>query len=266
MARYEVALSTPIAFASSDDADLLGIAGQVEIEFDGQRFVWHDQRQAESVAPVVTVMVANGDDYAPERLLANRFLSALSFAIDYPVAVLTVGATGYKGEVDRPLLGQPVSLDGLIVLPAPASIRVLADPRLRTVLGLYREGRAATSPFYRLLAFFNALDAAFDGRESPRDSFVARHAQIDGTAPSGGWGAYVRETFRNAVAHAVRSEGRPVLDPDDFDDWRAFSDVAEALRKLVRQRVEERWPEGVVAMSVRSHAVAPENAIGSRDS
>lgn len=250
MARYEVALSTSIAFASRHQAEPFATADQVAIEFDGRRFVWHDQRRAHSLAPVVTLMVGNADDYGAERLLANRFLSALSFALDYPIAVLTVGAAGYKAELDRPLLGQPASDDGMIVLPAPGSVQVTADRRLRSVLGFYREGRAASSPFYGLLAFFNALDAAFDGRDSLRDDFVTAYAQIDGPVPARGWGAHVRETFRNAVAHAVRSEGRPVLDPDDVDDCQAFSGAAEALRKLVRQRVEERWPGGVVPLSI----------------
>lgn len=234
-----------MAFAAQHQAGPFATTDQIHLEFNSQLFVWHDQRRARSIAPVVTTIVANGDDYAAERLLTNRLLSALSFALDYPIAVLTVGAAGYKSEFDRPLLGQPASTDGLVILDAPRSIQVIADPRLRTVLGLYREGRAASSPFYRLLAFFNALDAAFDGRDSPRDEFVTAHAQMDGTTPAGGWGAHVREAFRNAVAHAVRSEGRPVLDPDDIDDWQAFSSVADALRRLVRQRVRERWADGI---------------------
>src|SRR5262245_57951607 len=116
-------------------------------------------------------MVADGNGYTAERLLTNNFLSAVFFAVDQPVSVVTSAAAGYKKEFDAPLITQPGNGSALFLRP-PSRVHVEPDKRLRLVLALFREGRGAESPFYRFLARYNALDAAFDNVERERDDFI----------------------------------------------------------------------------------------------
>ena len=173
MTRYEAAVSTHVAFGEPG-GPAFSRADQLVIQFDGRAFVWHDLRQPESdgVDPVVTTMVDDATDSGSEMLATNRFISALSFVTDQPMAIGVNAAAGFKGELDRPLLGQP-ALAATVIVRAPTAIDVSADGRLRLVLGLFREGRAANSPFYGFLALYNALDAAFDNNERQRNAFIA---------------------------------------------------------------------------------------------
>jgi hypothetical protein len=59
------------------------------------------------------------------------------------------------------------------------------------------------------------------------------------------WPHYLKDNLRNAVAHAVRRPGKPVLDPDDLTDRSELDTASSILADLVRRRVRERWPEGV---------------------
>lgn len=168
MTRYEAAVSTHVALGEPR-GPAFSRADQLVIQFDGRAFVWHDLRQPESdgVDPVVTTMVDDATDSGSEMLATKRFISALSFVTDQPMAIGVTAAAGFKGELDRPLLGQP-ALAATVIVRAPTAIDVSADERLRLVLGLFREGRAANSPFYGFLALYNALDAAFDNNERQR--------------------------------------------------------------------------------------------------
>lgn len=252
MARYEVAIETPLAFSSSR-TDPFRTDDRTVIEFDGRRFVWHAGQEIEDKQcwPVVTVMVLDADDYADERLATNKFLSALSFVLDHPMSIATSAATGYKGELDRPILGQPGHA-ATIITAAISTVTVDDDDRLRLVLALFREGRSANSPFYKFLAFYNALDAAFDNDEPARDATI--RALLNGSPmpesqPAEGfdWADYLWDVLRNAVAHAVRREGKAVLNPDDLADRRTLDMASASVVGLLRRRVNDRWPGGVAA-------------------
>lgn len=159
-----MAVSTPVRFY--DAAASFDVAEQTVIMFAGHRFVWHsngeEHERGDPCWPTVTLMVPDADNYAGERLATNQFLSAMSFTLNYPMSVITSAATGFKGELDPALLRQPSPSVGMIVTNAPTEITVESDQRLRLVLALFREGRSADSPFYRFLAYFNALDAGFE--------------------------------------------------------------------------------------------------------
>ena len=154
-------------------------------------------------------------------------------------------------KLDRPVLAQP-GYSPTIIVSAVSTIRVDEDPRLRLVLALFREGRSADSPFYRFLAFYNALDAAFDNDELARDSTI-REILSGGPTPRGqgadgfDWADYLRDALRNAVAHAVRRAGKPVLNPDDLADRNALNEASATVVRLLRRRVNDRWPGGVLA-------------------
>lgn len=252
IARYEASVRTSLCFWTSGVRETVG-GDTVKIRFDGRAFVWHAAREHEGewLCPVVTVMAENGDNYAEEGFITNRLLSALCFILDYPMSIATTAATGYRAEHDRPILAQP-GLPPTTVYPSITEIAVDKDDRLRLVVALHREGRSANSSLYQFLAFYNALDAAFDSRGSTRDHFI-RSALTSEPIPPGkraqqfDWADYLRDELRNAVAHAVRRPGKPVLDPDGLTDLGALDEASRTVSRLVRRRVEDRWPGGVRA-------------------
>lgn len=254
MVRFEAAIDTPLAFRQG--GVLSGrTANAVSIEFDEFKYVWHDgSRMAGALCwPVVTVIVHGMVDTTAVETRISRLLSALSFHYDVPMSISVTAGAGWKQEFDPPLIGQPGY--GRRQLEAAAErVEVLADDRLRLTLALWREARSASSPAYRYLAYYNALDAAFDDDQSARAEFVADQLR-DAALPEGvrsenfDWGRYLREVLRNAVAHAVRPEGRPILDPDETTHRHALTGGASHLARLVRTRVESRWPSPVRVFS-----------------
>lgn len=246
--RHEAAIDTPLGFSTPAPGSFQGLP-MVAVEFNQTRFIWHDGRQGvdRQYWPVVSVKGAGGDGQAVAGI--NRFLSALCFIYDLPMSVASSAGTGFKSELDPPLIAQP-SYGVRILRPPVNAIAVDADERLRLTLALNREGRSATSPFYRFLALFNSLDAAFDNHEQERDEFLRTNLAAVGPPSSADkagfdWAAYMRDSLRNAVAHAVRRPGRPVLDPDKATDRGALHQAAEHIARLIRLRVQERWPDGV---------------------
>lgn len=249
MPRYEAALNSEVGWSDGSFEPLQ----QVVIEFEGRRFVWHSGFQSgEECLPVITVMYEDPNDHAEESLLVNRLVSALCYLRNLPISIAFVGGSGFKSEMDPPLLAQPAVGTSRILSRPPSEVIVVDDDRLKLVLGLFREGRSANSPFYGFLATYNALDAAFDNSEEERDAFI-RMGLADQPAPKGhgndsfDWADYLRDVLRNAVAHAVRPPGKPVLDPDDLADREALENASSLLRSLVRRRVDEHWGSAVVA-------------------
>jgi hypothetical protein len=249
-----VAVNTPVAFSPGPRTGLLAVAEQTVIMFDGYRFVWHangeERERGDPCWPTVTVMVRDPDDYANEASATNRVISAMSYALNYEMTIETSIATGFKTELDRPTLRQPSPSLGMVVVNGPTAITVEQDGRLRLVIALFREARSANSAFYRFLGYFNALDAAFDNDEPARDGFVQRSLAMcpvpaGQTGIASDWAHYLKDNLRNAVAHAVRRPGKPVLDPDDLTDRSQLDQASGMVADLVRRRVRERWPEGV---------------------
>jgi hypothetical protein len=221
MARYEVTVHSTLCFSENPPGiGELSILEVVPIRFDGREFIWHANIQPTeygSLWPSVTVVLDDANDYAAEELATRRFLSAMSFVYKAPMGELDTGASGFKRRLDRPLVISPGRHLGAVVHEAPSGLFVEADDRLRLTLGLAREAVSSDSPFYRFLALYNALDAAFDNNEAERDAFV-RRALRDVPLPvdvsTSDWDEYFLESNRHDIAHAVRYPGRPTLDPD----------------------------------------------------
>ena len=111
----------------------------VTVLFDGRRFTWHPA--TDELLAVVTTPIASADDYGVERRTTLQFLSALSFGFGVPIRVFTEAASGFKQELDPPLLQQP-RIRGTI-FPAPSDVLVEHDSDLRLCLALMREGMSA---------------------------------------------------------------------------------------------------------------------------
>lgn len=64
---------------------------------------------------------------------------------------------------------------------------------------------------------------------------------------------YLWDALRNAVAHAVRRVGRPVLNPDDLADRNTLDEASANVVRLLRRRVSDRWSRrglGAVAVAI----------------
>jgi hypothetical protein len=270
--RYEVAVQTPIALYTQRLRLERPPPEDVIIEFEGRRFVWHATHfgpEGEECWPTITTLVENSNDYAPERVAMERFLSAVSFYFGEGLEVVNTGGAGWPGEMDPPVARSARSGDIRHLHEASLELVTDGDERLTRVMGYYRDGHATASPFYRFLAFYNALDVACEDFDGGLPAWIrmqaGRHAYHWGNEepPVDLW-TYVQDENRHAVAHAVRHDpGLPELDPNDPVARGRFHRDSQLLADLVKDRVRERWgpmPYGrVVGHSMRKRAVGRAN-------
>ena len=260
--RYEMAVAPNVGWIAPRTLGqnvFTSLAVELEtmaIEFDGRRFVWHGSRvvhDGKVCWPVISVMIDDANHPDADLIATNRFVSALVFVTEQAMSYVTSVTSGFKTEFDGPLIGQPGAAPSLLT-QAPLSIVVEDDERLRLVLALIREASAAESPFYRFLAFYNALDTAFDSVPGARRAFIDEAlADVDKPADHDPatftWSNYLQDSLRNAVAHTIRDKpDQRSLNPDDFGDRRALDEASRHVEALVRRRVAERWPQGVVVV------------------
>ena len=288
--RYEVALVTNLAFHTRPDfapaIHDLPHPETVVIEFEGRRFVWHvvpplelDTQEQSGVlpharrllaralgsaarkldtavrqerGPTVTTPIAGMDDYEEERLAMARFLSAVAYETRQGMDLQAGGGAGVPAEFDPPV-ATALRRFGDYLHQAPAEVVVVDDDRLRMVLGFYREGLSTESPYFKFLAFWNALDVAAEDVASGLPAWVRRAAgglsgHVD--PPPADWWERLLNERRHAVAHAIRdpalARGVSDLDPDDPEVRSSFYNDARLLDDLVRLRVRERWGERAV--------------------
>jgi hypothetical protein len=262
--RYEVAIQTNLTFHTQQPPYAVPFPSPetVVVEFEGRRFVWHalsPNEGGEDRWPVVTTMVADPDDHAAERLAMERFLSALTYSAHQPIQVLITGCAGWKQEMDPPLVN--ALRRGLAdhLHAAPAELIATDDERLMTVLGYNREGVNSGSPFFRFLAFWNALDVACEDVEGRLPGWIRAnapnyaHLRSETAAVPEDWWNYLQNDRRSAVAHAVRDPGRgEELNPTDPDDQAKLETDARFIEELVRVRICERWGDYAVWLRPRA--------------
>jgi len=254
-ARYEVAVETGLVFERRDDASE-SADEPFAIQFRGRTFYWHAYHRdpdtgAANWPTIVTEVV--GDDWQEVRTATERFLSALSFETREPMTTRNVQGVGIGGGVkpkQRPTAVWPRGeIPGRLV-PAIEELIVADDDRLLLVLGYWRDGASTGSPFFRYLAYFNAIDVACDDYDGKMPAWVeaqtTEFAERLEPNPENLW-TYLNEERRHAVAHATRSEGRPEdLDPNDAGMRMRFAMDSFVVSDLVRRRVDERWGRDAV--------------------
>jgi hypothetical protein len=239
-------------------------AESVIIEFEGREFGWverkrfpHQDEHEPPPGPMVTTLVENGTekdwDQAAEAAAEplQRLLSALAF--HYNTRIESRRTKGGSGESDllHPYGAvEPSDTFAGQCVSAPVRVHLEDDPQLRVALALYREAMSAGSPFYRFLAFWNVLDAVFNGDEAARDAFLgARATGIHAVPNAAGTdvATYLRQDSRHAIAHVVRDRPQDTtIDPDAPADRERLELDAYCLHDLARIAVLERWPEGVI--------------------
>lgn len=284
--RYEVSVQTNLAFHTRGEfappiRDLPRQAETVAIEFEGRRFLWHAvpplvidlpdrgivgrvrnrlgdalgqvARYLERVVrqdrwPTVTTPIEDAGDYESERLAMARFLSALAYETQQGMEVQAGGGAGMPAEFDPPIATGVVFGPGYYMRAAPAEVVVVDDDRLRLVLGYYREALGIESPYFKFLAYWNALEVACEDASSSlgawiRETMEAHPGLGREDDPPADWSEYLYNERRHAVAHAVRDPkyGVPDLDTDEPDTRGRFYQDARLVGDLVRLRVGERW-------------------------
>ena len=249
--RYEVTIRPEFAFGFGYPS-FEEIRAPLEIVSAGRTFVWHPSRPApdghDRCGPVVSV-VQSDEDQDAAALATNRLLAAVSYALDMPIGIGWSMVTGFKQHLDPPTACELALTSRMFISPV-TEVQVAIDERLYHVLGLYREGVSAESPYHHFLSLHNALVTTFDGNEDDAENYATEHESRAPDVPSGvdALGSYFRDVMRNAIAHTVRPPGRPVLDPNGPGDRAKAAAATRPLRHIVRQRVEERWPGGVRAL------------------
>jgi methylamine utilization protein MauJ len=178
MMRLEVAVNSPLAFSLTSaqliDAETLRKSrttgpDTVGIEFRGRLFVWHafpsEERPGpghEEAGPTVTVVLEPEEDEERVAVELERFVSAIAFAYQEPAVTLArVRTDGSEPYGPANFRAPRTPFWGYTLWPAPARIALRSDANVQLAVAYYREGLNATSPFYRFLALWNALEAAF---------------------------------------------------------------------------------------------------------
>jgi hypothetical protein len=251
--RYEAAVRTNLTFHTQRPPYALPFPEPetVLMEFEGRRFVWHTlgpTDEGEARWPTVATMVVDPNDYEDERVAMEQFLSALSYWTSHPIEVLDAGGAGWKQEMEPAFLTAPRRGLADHLHQAPSELVITDDPRLKMVFGYYRDAMNTGSPFFKFLAFWNALEVACEDLDGRLPNWIRttlpRYAHLRGgdeQAPDDWW-EHLQNERRSAVAHAVRDPGRgPDLDPNDPADRGKLGKDARLLEQLVRIRVQQRW-------------------------
>lgn len=247
--RYEVPIATGIAFDAGPDVDWL------PIQFEGRRFLWHraprDPDSDETWPTVTTVYPVDPepaqDWWEDVHRAMERFLSALSYHYKAAITTRAVRGTGvgkaFSREFSPPRAVWARGMVPGMTHPVLSELLTVADERLHIVMGYWRDGCSTGSPFFRFLAFWNALDIACENVDMPtwvRAQSKAMADRIEGQ-PADLW-LHLHDERRHAVAHAVREPDKPDdLDPNDPSMRMRFDMDSRVLATLVRQRVNERW-------------------------
>jgi hypothetical protein len=210
----------------------------ITISFQGRRFTWHPG--SDEILPAVTVPIDNSDKYEEERFAMERFLSALSFKFGYGVSVYSAAASGFKRELDPPLLQQR-RMKGTI-FPAPDVVE-LADVSgdLSLCLALFREGMSSSSRAFAYLSYWKAVEVAIGDpqhRSWIGPAAAALWPEAGRTARS--WYKRLNET-RIGAAHALpRGQGLRYHPNDPVLTGRLLEDVSR-MRQLAMKAIRERW-------------------------
>jgi hypothetical protein len=243
----------------------------VGIEFRGRLIVWHEIPSspgrppfpAFGYDPTLTAVYHGAEDRDEAANDLGRFISALVFHYGYvidPVSPFLLSGTSESDPFHPPGRRELRGYAGTAVESAPLRVEVDDDDRLGLALALYREG-ANANPYLGFLAFWNVLDAVFDGDSNAVDRFINREAatSVGGIEEYArrvipGWtppedqtmAIYLREHGRNAIGHVVRDRvDRPHINPDDNATRHRLAAEGYWLRAAGRRAILSRWEEPV---------------------
>ena len=164
MARLELPLKTELRFGDAEEA------ARVLIRFRDRDFIWYANLERTQSGleppfwPTVTVMVNGSSDVDPARRAMQHFLSVLAFNYERAIVEIVTGMQEWTQVDDPPVhLQQGGNGRAPFLTPPPAELVAVNDGRLALALAHYREAVNSDSPFYRFLAYWNALDVLFGG-------------------------------------------------------------------------------------------------------
>ena len=260
MPRHEVPVRTSLRFSTRAVAlpSSWYEPESVTIEFEGREFGWlalkrfaHQHPDESPPGPTVTTLIAEDiqEEWRDASEALQRFLSALAF--EYDTRIESRPRSGGSGTRDLLSSSGAIAASdgyGYQVVTAPERVHLHPDPRLRVAVAVYREALSAASPFYRFLAFWNVLEAAFGGDGAKRNAFIRRIAPtsffnvpiLDDVAQ------HFRDNSRNAIAHVIRSDvTNTTIDPDLPEDRERLDMEARWLQDVARKAVLDVWPDAI---------------------
>lgn len=174
----------------------------------------------------------------------ERFLSALSFEFGYGVTVYSAGASGFKRELDPPLLKQPRMKE--TIFPTPDTVELAdASRELSLCLALVREGMSSTSRALAYLSYWKAIEVAIgDPRHQSWIGPAAAALWPEAGRTARSWYKRLNET-RFAAAHALPRGKGSRYHPDDPALTSRLREDVDRMRQLAMKAIGERWPSPV---------------------
>jgi hypothetical protein len=176
-----------------------------------------------------------------------RFLSAVAYETREAVEIQTGGGAGVPAEFDPPVATALRRL-GDRLQPGPAEVVVVADDRLRIVLGYYREGLGTESPYFKFLAFWNALEVAGEDLTAGLAKWIratitphSGHGRHADPPPSDWW-----ERLQNERRHnGIRCKGSPFWGANPYSGMALSAASTPSVRRVAgRARAEARVGSG----------------------
>lgn len=253
MARYEVAVATPIVFCEGWMPPGAPEAQSFHFHVAQRDFTWHAGNDTDW--PVIsTEHEDDPQDRAAAAEAVNRVLSALAYRYDVHMEAVVSVSSGIGSSPRRewiPVVSAPRRGTAPYVATPIGHLFTEDSEKLRLTLAFVREARSSSSPFYRFLAFWNGLEAICGSQNDRRRLIESRGAEtaerMGRPEPQGGWEKYLRGSSRNAIAHVVRRSGAEVIDPDLPTDRERLAVDAELLLALLRAEIQAQFPYPVTS-------------------
>ena len=179
-----------------------------------------------------------------------------------PIGPSLLTGSGTTDPFDPPVHRTIRQFGGIMVMAAPLDVSVPDDHRLGLAMAAYREGVGASSPWLGFFAFWNAIEAVYDGDEQAVNTHLTQEAASGPDVlaeyvrrvlpPNANWeadddvGRWLREHRRNAIAHLIRDrEDRTQIDPDSPRDRIRLAAEGWWLRAVARRAILMEWPDAV---------------------
>ena len=226
-----------------DSAISIGRKEEIYFTFENRTFRWINGT-AESKA-LLSVGVRNLRDHKDEDESLNRLISVLVWEHRHRI-VKGDGIGGPKRPL--PLTWGPRTSFGLHIDPQHLFGKAGNYSKERWLaLALYKEGVNSSSVFYRFLNFWKMIEVAVKKKDE-RWAWINSHVStlalykdridtIRFTNPD--IAEYLDYSGRCAIAHVFR---RPIVNPDDSEDYARISQDVTVVEALARLAVEEFLP------------------------
>lgn len=158
--RYEMAVDTRLELRRPGQREMQLPTEPIEIRFRGRTFTWYPGTHDLHAVVALVSEARTDEEQAEERLLFERFLSALSFETGCQIRSIASSGLGLtRREVgSRSVITQPRA--SIIIMPAAEVLDVPDDNDLERCLALMREGGTSGSYALEFLSYWKVVEIA----------------------------------------------------------------------------------------------------------